>query len=74
MPHINNKLVFPYGQIKSAPVPRAPVIVSALIYETLKFKSDRSKLLVKGVSSVYVFTNLLRNMLIWTSMLVSVVR
>ena len=31
LPHINNKLVFQYGQIKSAPVPRAPVIVSALI-------------------------------------------
>ena len=33
LPHINNKSLWNTGKINSAPVPGAPVIVSALIYK-----------------------------------------
>ena len=33
LPHINKKSLWNAGKIKSAPVPGAPVIVSALIYK-----------------------------------------
>ena len=33
LPHINNQFYWNTGKLKSAPVPGAPVIVSALIYK-----------------------------------------
>ena len=60
------QILLEYGQIKVSSGFQGSGYSFSINIKTLKFKSDRSKLSVKGVSSLYVFTNLLRNMLIWS--------